>query len=219
LVHLVPATTVVTVNDVEYLGHCREVQARLRDLLRVSYGRTAGRDGSRIGLSQLEAGYGTMGAPWALGDVLARLNSDFQKEQLEARLDVLMADLLRYPEQAANEEWASRYGYASPVSLGRGFRNWYGVGVGDARRTGTLGRWLALAERHPQAISGRDRAAEAERRIRAFRGALLSRPGPQTRAALRELGRRQGAGASAPRPRYPGVGSLERARLSEVRGR
>jgi hypothetical protein len=178
------------------------VRARLQSLLADRYGR-----GSTCTepLSLYEAGIAT-GTFSALPDVLAQAGTEsecgtnFQRETILARLDVLMEDLIRHPADVSGDRWPRRYGYRSAAAAGRAFRNQYGVGVGEARRVGQLGRWLAHAVR-ASAVDGRE--AQARQALLAFERLVGNRLLTRGKKALADL--RAATPGSSPqgRPRYP----------------
>jgi hypothetical protein len=190
-------------------AYCEDVVARLQSLLATRYGR--GATGAEP-LSLYEAGIATA-TFFALPDVLARAGTSFQHETMLARLDVLMEDLLRHPTDVSGDGWARRYGYRSAAAASRAFRNRYGVGVGEARRVGQLGRWLAHAVRTSGA-SGRE--AEARGWIADFEHIVSRRLRVRGRRALNDLGTVQPGNARHGRPRYPRANPNGRARVQDL---
>lgn len=187
---------------------------RLDDLL----GRRYGRDGDLVltgrPVSLLEAGYATVGVSSGLQASLDRQTTSFQTEQLNTRLDLMLKDLLTHPQEAATEPWAWRYGYSSPSAASRAFRKRFMVQLGDARRIGQLGRWLAMAQRQPRADVGHERRDEAVARIYAFRRAVGGALGPRAKETLDAIGAPVPPDSAIPRPRYPAVSASERQRLA-----
>jgi hypothetical protein len=178
-------------------AYCKDVVARLQSQLATRYGRGAT---DADPLSLYEAGIATA-TFFALPDVLARAGTSFQHETMLARLDVLMEDLLRHPTDVSGDGWARQYGYRSAAAASRAFRIRYGVGVGEARRVGQLGRWLAHAVRTSGA-NGRE--AEARQRIADFGDVVRPRVLVRGDRALDDLGTAAGpADARHGRPRYP----------------
>jgi hypothetical protein len=204
------------VDEVDYIAYCQQVRDDVVSLLRKRYGRGSPAMGGRHGVGVVEAGYMAVVSYWALGQVLDRSGTSFRTLQLETRHDVLMADLLRFPEQPATPEWAALFGYVSADALGRAFRKRFDVGIADTRRIGTVGAWLARADRRPRVAAGLCRAKEAQDRIEAFRREVRE-PGLEARATLEVLGRPRGETWTARRPRYPAIGRAEVLRLGKVR--
>jgi hypothetical protein len=205
-------------SDQDLRAYREGVRARLDALLVSRYGR----DGDAVqrghSVSLYEAGLPTWTGWWALPRALdpgeaGEIGTSFQTLQLSTRLDLLFRDLLEYPDDQPDKNWAWRYGYRSSSALSRACRGWYDTGVGDIRRMGMLGRWLALVSRGPRSPSAIARRNEAIHRLEVFRLGMKDRAGPQGARALERLGIFVAADARISRPRYPRVGAAECRRL------
>ena len=187
-----------------------EAFGRLDGLLYRRYGRRG--DVASVGypVTLREAGYATTGGWWHLQDASGGV---FQARQAVVRLDLMLADVLLHPCDPPDDAWAARYGYRSMSAASRAFRDRHRVGLGDARRVGQVGRWLALQTREARMSSGITRHAEAEQRLAAFREAAKTTVAARGRAALTQLGTYTCSDAGDRRPRYPPVGVSERRRL------
>lgn len=187
----------------------------LDDLIESRYGRDGDILRRGYGVTVYEAGLATGVMGWNLRTALDPALAGFRMEQIGGRMDLLFRDLLEHPEDPPVREWALRYGYLSPAAASRAFGRHFGLGIGDVRRMGRLGQWLALAEREPRSQHGRRRQTEAVARIEAFRTAVHGpRLGRRARRAVRELG--TPGGGALTRPRYPRIGRTELARLNRA---
>lgn len=185
---------------------------RLDEVLVARYGRDGDILDRGYRLDLQEAGYATVGVSSALQSALDGAGTSFQTVAIETRLDLLFQDLLSHPRDVADGEWAERYGYSSVSAAYRAFRERFGIPVGEVRRMGSLGLWLAHNEHAPNGESARARDQEARRRIESFARSLDGkRVGPRTRTALEALGR--SVYGSVLRPRYPAISQTEGRRL------
>lgn len=194
-----------------------DLEPTVADRLDDAIVKRCGRDGDilRRGyrLTVYEAGWATMVLPWNVRSELHHELTSFRQEHILGRLDLVFRDLLEHPEDPPSREWAASYGYASTAALSRALRQYFGFGLGDVRRMGRLGQWVASATRTPCSERGLAREAEANARMAAFRAATRSVPlGTHGRRAVRELGTR--VCDNTPRPRYPAVSAVETARLA-----
>lgn len=139
--------------------------------------------------------------------------ASFRATHLQTRLDLLLADLLRHPDDSPTARWARQYGFASPSATSRAFRLRYGVPMGHARRIGRLGQWLAAERRSPRQSRGRARRREAERRMELFEAVIAPRGlGLAASAAMASV-RSAVPTAARSRPRYPTLSVWEHSRL------
>jgi hypothetical protein len=209
--------------DTDFVRYITKARVGLTKLLNERYGRDSDSDiderGYRVSLR--EAGYATGGAWMYLQAARwpkaapVEWSTSFRALDLETRLDLLLKDILEHPEDPADDRWARRYGYGSPSAAARAFRSWYRLDLGEARRIGKVGRWLALASRTPHSSAGLARLEEARRRVNALERHLNAQGnlGCHGRRALRRLGRQLSAETAGGRPRYPPIGYAESQRL------
>jgi hypothetical protein len=201
----------------EYEQWLREPVPDLGALLRERYGRSGDLLERGYGVSFDEAACRVPALWWVLHPAKAQgAVASFLAEHIEVRLDLLLGELLDHPDERASVEWARRYGYSTPSAAGRGLRSRYRLTLGDVRRVGRVGQWLAHVRRHPRAASGKARWDEARMRIDAFRSEVETRDvGPHTERALATLG------TAAPdltrgRPRYPRMSAAEANRIRRM---
>ena len=208
--------SVLAVNRNEYETYGEDLVKELRALLAGRYGRTAKPSKDGYGLTLVGAGYALTGGWWSLQKALDAGGTTYHDVDWDVRLDALLADVLLHPDDAATDEWAARYGYASVGALARAFRARYGLPLGHVRRVATVGRWLALTARSPRSATGRARRDEAESRVAELRRHMRPRPkGPAASRALRTFTSPRHLPPSAARPRYPPLGLSEQIPTTE----
>jgi hypothetical protein len=208
----------VTSSDNQEAG--RAVVEALKALIREWYGRE-GQITARGELLGIQgAGYMLGLGWWGVRAALVAAGTSFQTVDVSLRLDLVVRDLLLYPEDPADADWAWSYGYRSPDALGRAFRSRFGLGIGEVRRIGTVSRWMAMGERDlrsPAAVARRD---EATSRIHGLKKYMLGRGlGPDGTGAFASLNRRSPVGYSGGRPRYPAIGHREAMWLERIKNR
>ena len=114
----------------------RTVESALEALIRDWYGRDGQitERGELLGIQG--AGYMLGLGWWSVREALAAAGTSFQTVDVSLRLDLAFRDLLLFPDDPSDADWAWRYGYRSIDALGRAFRNRFGLGIGWRRGRG-----------------------------------------------------------------------------------
>lgn len=209
--------------DTDFASYITKARVGLSKLLNERYGRDGDIEERGYRVSLREAGYATGGAWMYLQaarwpkSAPVEWETSFRALDLETRLDLLLRDILEHPEDPADDAWSRRYGYGSPSAAARAFRSWHRLDLGEARRIGKVGRWLALASRTPHSPAGVARLEEARRRVNSLERHLSAQGnlGRHGRRALRRLGGELSAEIAGGRPRYPRIGHAESQRLEK----
>lgn len=189
----------------------QDIAHAVQDLVRSRYGRDGNDFQGDHPVSILEAGYATGRMWWGVQEALDRAGTSFRIIHIQTRLELAFRDLLLFPDDAPDQAWAQRYGYASPSALGRAFRGHFRVNVGEVRRAGRLGRWLALTDRQPRTAGGQARRSDAWDRISELRRAVKSTATGEAAAALALLGTEVPQTTGRTRPRHPPKRPTDRA--------
>ena len=198
----------LAVEDLDYA----DPVAVIRLLVRRRYGLRGDIAEVQRKVTLLEAGFVTGRGWWGVPQALSDASTNFHKLEVQLRMELIVCELLQCPEIRPTSEWSSLYGYSSATALSRALRTHFGLGIGDVRRMGLLGQWLALRVRAPRTGRGIARERQARSRLACFQTHMAARdPGPDAMHVIEQLGTFVPRGPEMTRPRYPAVAAQERA--------
>lgn len=198
----------------DYDVYAARITQGVHDLATARYGRSADTHRTGLRLTVVEAGYALTGGWWSTIAALEANGTTFNTVESQARMSVLIRDLLRFPHERADDDWAHLYGFSCPSAASRALRSRFEVGLGEVRAMGVLGEWLGHEMRQPRRAGGIERKAEAHVRLRSFQNHILNRHrDPELEDLLNELRAGRSNGGQR-RPRYPAISGREQHRLA-----